>query len=228
MHLARAVVRYGFQFRDVLAAWELFVEGLLVTLTLSVAAFAGGLALGVLGAAIRTYGPGWAKFLVSSYVAVVRNTPLLVQLFVIFFGLPALGIRLDSMTAAIIALIFNLGAYTVEIVRAGFESIPEGQLEAGRALGLSGPQIFRHVVLFQSMRSMVPALSSQFIFFMLGTAAVSQIAVTDLFHTASLVQSRTFRDFEVYIVIAGIYLVLAQVMRLVFAGGYRLAFGGRS
>jgi polar amino acid transport system permease protein len=204
------------QFRDVLAAWEVFLEGIQVTLILSLAAFAGGLVIGIAGAAARTYGPAWLRWIVAAYVEVFRNTPLLVQLFVVFFALPAIGVRFDNLTAAIIALTINLGSYTTEIIRAGFESIPEGQIEAGRSLGLSGPQVFRHVIFGQAFLLMVPALSSQFIFFMLGTAAVS------------LVQSRTFRDFEVYIVIAAIYLVLAQVLRLGIAGAYALAIRGRA
>jgi ABC-type amino acid transport system permease subunit len=103
----------------------------------------------------------------------------------------------------------QLGAYTIEIVRAGLEAIPKSQIEAGQSLGLSGLQIFRYVIIFPALRLMFPALASQFILLMLATSVVSQISAQDLFHTASIVQSRTFRDFEVYIVVAAVYLALA-------------------
>lgn len=220
-------MKYGLQFRDVFAAWDTFLGGLTVTLYLSLIAMVGGLAVGVALAAARVYGNGFLKWVAAVYVEVIRNTPLLVQLFIVFFGLPSVGIKLHPTTAAIIALVINLGAYCTEIVRAGFEAVPSTQIEAGSSLGLSGLQVFRHVVLFQALKEMIPALASQFVFFMLATAAVSQISVSDLFHVGSVVQSRTFRDFEVYIVVAGLYLALAIFFRVVFAVSYRMLFGAR-
>ena len=155
------------------------------------------------------------------------STPLIVQLFLIFFGLPSAGVKLDADTAAMVALSINLGAYTIEIVRAGLEAIPKSQIEAGQSLGLSPFQIFRYVIIFPALRLMFPALASQFILLMLATSVVSQISAQDLFHTASIVQSRTFRDFEVYIVVAAVYLALALIFRLLFAGLYRLVFARR-
>jgi polar amino acid transport system permease protein len=149
---------------------------------------------------------------------------LLVQLFLVFFGLPSLGVRLDGLTAAILTLIVNLGAYTTEIVRAGLEAVPKAQVEAGHSLGLSGLQVFRHVVVFPALKAMFPALSSQFVLLMLATSVASQISVEDLFHAASIVQSRTFRDFEVYIVIGALYLALAFLFRAVFATIHYLVF----
>ncbi|MBJ7223953.1 MULTISPECIES: amino acid ABC transporter permease [unclassified Brenneria] len=216
------------QFEDVFAAWRMFLDGILVTLTLSSASFIGGLAVGILGAAGCVYGPVWLQRCITGYVEVIRNTPLLVQLFLIFFGLPQIGIRFDGMTAAIIAFIVNLGAYLTEIMRAGFQSVPEENIEAGASLGLSGFQIFRHIVLFPALKNMVPALASQFIFFILATAVVSQIAVPDLFYVGSLVQSRTFRDFEIYILIAALYLSLSLILRIVFSLTYRFTFGRRT
>lgn len=217
-------MKYGLQFRDVFAAWESILEGVWITLLLSGVAMVGGLAIGVLCAAARVYGPGWLRRLVGAYVEVIRNTPLLVQLFLIFFGLPSLGLRLDGLTAAMIALVINLGAYTTEIVRAGLEAVPKAQIEAGHSLGLSGLQVFRYIVVFPALKSMFPALASQFVLMMLATSVVSQISVQDLFHAASIVQSRTFRDFEVYTVIGVLYLSLAFAFRGLFAVIYRLAF----
>jgi polar amino acid transport system permease protein len=218
---------YAFQFRDVFAAWEFLLDGLILTLELSLVTMVVGLIIGMAGAAARVYGRPWLRRSVAVYVEAIRNTPLIVQLFLIFFGLPSAGVKLDANTAAMVALAINLGAYTVEILRAGLEAIPKSQIEAGQSLGLSGLQIFRYVVIFPALRMMFPALASQFVLLMLATSVVSQISAQDLFHTASIVQSRTFRDFEVYVVVAAVYLALALVFRLLFAGLYRLIFSRR-
>jgi polar amino acid transport system permease protein len=220
-------MKYGLQFRDVFAAWESILEGVWMTLMLSAVTMIGGLAVGVACAAGRVYGPAIVKRIVGAYVEIIRNTPLLVQLFLIFFGLPSLGLRLDGVTAAMLALVINLGAYTTEIVRAGLEAVPKAQVEAGHSLGLSGLQVFRHIVMFPALKAMYPALASQFVLLMLATSVVSQISVEDLFHAASIVQSRTFRDFEVYTVIGVLYLGLAFAFRGLFALIYKLAFAER-
>jgi polar amino acid transport system permease protein len=217
-------MKYGLQFRDVFAAWESILDGVWITLLLSGVAMAGGLVIGVLCAAGRVYGPGWLRRLIGAYVEIIRNTPLLVQLFLIFFGLPSFGLRLDGLTAAMIALVINLGAYTTEIVRAGLEAVPKAQVEAGHSLGLSGFQVFRYIIVFPALKAMFPALASQFVLLMLATSVVSQISVQDLFHAASIVQSRTFRDFEVYTVIGVLYLGLAFAFRGAFALIYRVVF----
>jgi polar amino acid transport system permease protein len=150
-----------------------------------------------------------------------------VQLFIVFFGLPSAGVRLDAMTASLIALAVNLGAYSTEIIRAGLEAIPKAQGEAGPSLGLSGTQVFRHVVLFPAVRIVYPALTSQFVLVMLATSVVSQISTPDLVHVASIIQSRTFRDFEIYAVVAGVYLALALAFKLLFAAIHQFAFARR-
>lgn len=218
---------YTFQFRDVFAAWEFILQGVAMTLYLSAVTMVFGLAIGVACAAGRLYGPKPLRLLVGAYVESIRNTPLLVQLFIIFFGLPSLGVRFDATTAAVVTLTINLGAYATEIVRAGLEAVPKAQVEAGHSLGLSGLQVFRHIVLFPAIRLMYPALASQFILLMLATSITSQIAVEDLFHVASIIQSRTFRDFEVYTVIGVLYLLLALVFRGGFAVLYQLVFARR-
>lgn len=217
-------MKYGLQFRDVFAAWESILDGVWITLLLSIIAMVGGLLIGILCAAGRTYGPIWLRRIVGAYVEIIRNTPLIVQLFLIFFGLPSFGLRLDGLTAAMIALVINLGAYTTEIVRAGLEAVPKAQVEAGHSLGLSGLQVFRYIIVFPALKAMFPALASQFVLLMLATSVASQISVQDLFHAASIVQSRTFRDFEVYTVIGVLYLALAIGFRGLFALIYRLVF----
>jgi polar amino acid transport system permease protein len=220
-------VNYHFQFRDVFAAWDQLQEGLLLTLWLSGVTMALGLALGAACAAAMTYGPRALRLAVTSYVEIIRNTPLIVQLFIVFFGLPSAGVRLDAETASVVTLTINLGAYACEIVRAGLEAIPKTQIEAGQSLGLTPLQIFRYVVFFPALKIVYPALASQFVLLMLATSVVSQISAPDLFHAASIIQSRTFRDFEVYAVVAAMYLALSLAFRLLFSGVYALAFGRR-
>lgn len=218
---------YRLQFRDVLAAWELFASGLWTTLGLTAIAILGGLLVGISVAVVTSYGAKWARMAGLTYVEVIRNTPLLVQLFAVFFGLPALGVRLDGITCAIVCFIIYLGAYVAEIMRAGIQSVPRAQTEAGTSLGLSGPQVFVYIVLVPAIKAMYPALSGQFIFFMLSTSVVSQIAVDDLFHMGAIVQAQTYRDFEIYLVIGGLYLALALLFRGILAAVYSLAFGER-
>jgi polar amino acid transport system permease protein len=220
-------LRYHFQFRDVLAYWPSLLDGVATTLSLTAVTMVGGLVVGVLGASARLYGPRPLRVAAAGYVEAIRNTPLLIQLFLVFFGLPGIGIRLDAPVAAAVALTINLGAYATEIVRAGLQAIPRTQVEAGLALGLSRLQVFRHIVLFPALRLMFPALASQFTLMMLATSAVSLISVEDLFHQASVIQSRTFRDFECYTVVGGVYLAMALAFRALFALLYRHVFGRR-
>ena len=220
-------MKYTFNFRDIWANSGALFGGILVTLMLSGMTMISGLVSGIVGAISLVYGPRWLKVIVGTYVEVIRNTPLIVQLFIVFFGLPGLGLRLDAMTAALIALGINLGAYATEIIRAGLEAIPKTQIEAGHSLGLSGPQVLRHIVLVPAIRVVYPSLTSQFVLLMLATSIVSQISTPDLFHVASVIQSRTFRDFEIYAVVAGIYLMLALAFKLAFVGIGQLAFGRR-
>jgi polar amino acid transport system permease protein len=221
------LMTYVFNFRDVWAQTDFILEGLTVTLQLSLVTIVASLMIGTAGAAARVYGPGWLQGVIAAYVEIIRNTPLIVQLFLVFFGLPSVGIRLDAITASVITLAINLGAYSTEIIRAGLMAIPKAQIESGHSLGLSGVQVFRHVVLFPALKIVYPALTSQFVLAMLATSVVSQISAPDMFHVASVIQSRTFRDFEVYVVIAGMYLALALAFKLLFAAIHQLAFAQR-
>lgn len=218
---------YRFNFRDVWANFDLLLEGALLTLQLSAATMALGLAIGIAGALARGSAVGPVRWTARGYVEAIRNTPLLIQIFIIYFGLPGIGLKFDVGTAAVIALTVNLGAYTTEILRAGVEAIPKSQIEASLSLGLSRLQTFRYVVLFPALKVIYPALASQFILLMLATSIVSQIAAQELFHMAGFIQSRTFRDFEVYLVVAGMYLAMALAFRLMFAGIHRLVFTRR-
>ena len=202
--------------------------GILVTLQLIVIGSVIGVSLGILCAWTRALGPAWAKPIVGLYVELIRNTPFLIQLFFIFFGLPALGVKMTQFQAASLAMVINLGAYSCEIVRAGIQATVKGQFEAGASLAMSPIQTFRHVVLVPSLQRIWPALSSQIVIVMLGSSVVSQISVEDLTFVASYIQSRNFRAFETYIVSAGLYLVLAILLRQFLAGIGRLIFPRRS
>lgn len=177
-----------------------------------------GVSLGIVCAWVRTEGPGWLRPFVSGYIELIRNSPFLVQLFFIFFGLPSLGIHLKENFAAQLAMVVNLGAYSAEIIRAGLQATPRGQYEAAASLGMTRLQAFRHVVLIPALQRIWPALSSQIVIVMLGSSVVSQIAVEDLAYAASLIQSRSFRAFETYLVSTLIYLALAILLRQVLRG----------
>ncbi|CDY78112.1 amino acid ABC transporter, permease protein [Caballeronia glathei] len=204
---------YAFDFSDLHTYAEVLARGVMITLGLTAAATVLGGALGVAGAVLATAGPRWSRALVGAYVELIRNTPFLVQLFFVFFGLPSLGLHIDEMQAAVLAMTLNLGAYATEIVRAGIESVPRGQFQAAIALGLPRRRVFRHIVLPQALANVFPALLGQVLIVMLGSAVVSQISVQDLTYAANFIQSRNFRAFEIYLVITAIYLGLAMLLR---------------
>jgi polar amino acid transport system permease protein len=206
-------MRYVFQFGVVLDHWPALVEGALATLRLSLLAMVFGLVLAILCAFTRRAGPRPLAWLVRGYVEIIRNTPLLVQLFIIYFSLPALGIRLEAEEAAVLGLSLNLGGYATEIIRAGLDAIPKGQIEAGRALGLKPLQIFRFIMLFPALRTVYPALASQFVILLLGSSIVSAISATELTAITNTLQSTTFRAFEFYFAATAIYLALAVAVR---------------
>lgn len=206
---------YKLEFSALLPYWEDLAWGLWFTIVLTVVSTIAGIAVGTLGASARTFGPPWLGAVVRVYVELIRNTPFIVQLFFIFFGLPALGLKLSETTAAFLAMVINLGAYSTEIIRAGIEAIPKGHIEAGVSLAMSRLEVLRYIVLRQAFAKIYPALSSQIIIVMLGSAVVSQISAPDLTYAANFIQSRNFRAFEVYLVVALIYLVLAIVLRYV-------------
>ena len=213
---------YQFQFEEVFAAWPLLVKGTLNTIELSLLAMAMGLVVAVVCAWGKTAGPRPLRWVINAYIELIRNTPFLVQLFFFFFALPALGLRWSAYAAALVAMVVNLGAYATEIIRAGIESLPQGQIEAGLALNLKRHEIFRFVILKPALRTVYPALTSQFILLMLSSAVVSAISADDLTSVAANLQSQTFRSFEIYIVVAGIYLLLALSFSALFRVVYRL------
>jgi polar amino acid transport system permease protein len=217
-------MHYVFQFGDVWAAWRDLLWGTWLTVQLSAISMVLGLLVAVFGALGKTAGPKPVRWLVDAYVEVIRNTPFLVQIFIIFFGLPRAGVMLSSNQAALLAMVVNVGAYATEIVRAGIESIGRGQIEAGLALGLRPLQVFRYVVLFPAISAVYPALCSQFILLMLNSSVVSTISAQELTATANDLQARTFRSFEIYLVVTAIYLALSLLFSSAFGGIRRAVF----
>jgi polar amino acid transport system permease protein len=207
---------YEFDFADVFAAWPELAWGALNTLVLSGLAMAIGMIVAIAGALGKTTGSKPLRIAIDAYIELIRNTPFLIQIFMIFFGLPSLGIRLSSNTAALIALVVNVSAYGIEIIRAGIESISKGQIEAGRALGLKPLQIFRLIVLKPAIQAVYPSLTSQFVLLLLNSSVCSAIAATELTAAAGDIQSRTFRSFEVYFVITCMYFAMSLIFWGIF------------
>ncbi len=207
---------YKFDFAFMADRWPDFVAGAWLTIQLTVLSIALGFALGTLCALVRVYGGPVLRRLVGAYVEAIRNTPLLIQIFIVYFGLSSLGLKLSADVSAVIALTVNMGAYSTEIMRAGIQSIQRTQLEAADCLGLTRLQTILHVVLLPAMERVYPALSSQFVLLMLASSITSQISVEELTAVANNVQSDTYRSFEVYVVVAIVYLVLSALYRFAF------------
>jgi polar amino acid transport system permease protein len=218
---------YQFHFGDLLAYKDLLIRGTLLTLELSAIATVLGIAVGTAGALARNSKHIALRWPAAIYVETIRNTPFIVQLFFLFFGLSAVGVRLSAEFAALLAMVVNLGAYATEIVRAGLKSIGKGQIEAGLSIGLTRWQIFRHVLILPALQAIYPALSSQAIIVMLGSSVCSQISAQELTYAANFIQSRNFRSFEVYLVATAIYFVLTVALRQGFALVGRRAFRRR-
>ncbi|ACS84716.1 amino acid ABC transporter permease [Musicola paradisiaca] len=214
---------YQLHFAALWPYWPELLAGLWVTIELTVMATLGGVAIGVLGAALRSGRPTLISRLWGWYVELIRNTPFVVQLFFIVFGLPGLGLKLNAGQAALLAMLVNLGAYSTEIIRAGIQVTPKGQWEAARVLGLTKTQTFLRVILPPALQRIYPALVSQCIIVMLGSSVVSQVSFEELTFAANLIQSRTFLSFEVYLVTTLFYLALSMLMRqLLLLAGRRL------
>jgi len=210
-------MNFQFQFQPVFAQSDVLLDGFLLTLQLAgLGILLGGL-LGILLALLRRLVPALG-LAITAYVEVVRNTPFLIQLFIVYLGLPQLGIRLTPEQAAVITMALNLGAYTTEIVRAGLDSVHPSQIEAGLSLALSRWQVLRYIVLAPALARVWPSLSSQFVLMMLSSSVFSFISVQELSGAASNVEQDTFRSFETYIVVTLAYLGLAMALRLILMG----------
>jgi len=221
-------------FAAVLSQWPLLLTGVAWTLALTTASVLVGTLLGIACAWVRGRGfgtmlaPTWLRGLVGAYVELIRNTPFIVQLLFIFFGLPAAGFKLSAEAASCVAMVVNLGAYATEIIRAGLEATPKAQIEAAQSLALSEWQAFVWVVLPPALKKVWPSLVSQIIIVMLGSSVCGQISTQELSYAADLIQSTNFRSFEAFIVAGCIYLLLSIGIRQVLNwAGVKFLFGRR-
>ena len=204
-------------FGVVLDSMPALLWGCLGTVGLAIAGMVLAITIGIGGVIARMSRFKWLRTATLAFVEVIRNTPFLVQIFFLFFALPQLGLKLNPTTTAIIALGVNGGAYAIEIIRGGVQSIPKGQTEAGLALGLHRAQVFRLIVLKPALRAIYPSLTGQFILLTLTSSICSSVAAYELTSVAQRIESDTFRSFEVYFTITGMYLVISWMMMAGFA-----------
>lgn len=192
--------------------WPLLSAGLIFTVPLTLITFVLGIMLGLSVALARLYGPAPLVMLVRFYVWLIRGTPLLVQLFLIFYGLPSAGIVLDAFTAAVIGFTLNIGAYSSEIIRATLAAIPKGQWEAAYSIGMNWPQVMWRVILPQAARIAVPPLSNTFISLVKDTSLAAAVTVPELFQAAQRLASVTYEPLILYVETALIYLLFSSVL----------------
>lgn len=204
------------EFAPIFKQWPMLLDGALVTLKLAAVATVLGFVIGTFCAVGRNSNLRWLSAFCTGYVEAIRNTPFLVQIFLVFFGLSSIGLTLSAFSVAIIALTINVGAYTSEIMRAGFNSVHAGQWEAAECLGLSRTQVYWHVVLRPAVERVYPSLTSQFILLMLASSITSQISVSELTGNANYIQGISFRPMETFITIGAMYFGLALLMRFTF------------
>jgi len=189
-----------------------FIKASWLTLQVTVLSFVLAVALGLLTALASVSVLGALRFIARAYVEIIRNTPVLLQIFIVFFGLPSAGIALDAYWAGVIALGLNVGAYLSEVFRAGIQSVPRGQLEAAAILGLERAQIFTEIVLPQAARAVYPAIVNYLIQLLLGTSLLSAIALPELTGTATVINSRTLLYVQTFAVTLAAYLVLSNAL----------------
>lgn len=218
-------MNYKLDFTPVIEGLPDLLLACLGTFWLALGGMALAIVIGIGGVILRDSRFALVRFLVKAFVELVRNTPFLVQIFFIYFALPLAGVRLDPTPTAIIALGINGGAYAIEIIRGGVQSISKGQIEAGLALGLHKAQVFRLIVLKPALRAIFPSLTSQFVLLTLTTSVCSAISAYELTSVAQQIETTSFRSFEVYGTITLFYLVISWVMMRFFAAISQRYFG---
>lgn len=204
---------YSLDFSSLLPYWPVFLKGAWLTLKMTALAVVVGVSVGTLVAFARRRRAGWVARVCTVYVEVVRNTPFLVQIYLLYFGLASVGVHMPTFAASVLAMTINIAAYAAEIIRAGLESVPKGQIEAAECLGLSKWRIGWHVMLQPSIEKVYPALTGQFLLMMQASAMASQISAEELTAIANTVQSDTFRSLETYLVVAALYVMLSLLIK---------------
>ena len=208
---------------------NLLFDGILISTGLTITAGIAGFFFAFLLAALRYWKVVIFGFLSACYIDFIRNTPLIVQLFFVTFGLPLLlGYVWPFWCHALLALTINFSGYFAEILRSGFESTPKGQLEAASALNLNKYITFKKIILPQTIIKMFPSLSSQFIFIFLTTGIISEIGVTELTHAGLYIDSRIFRSFEIFITLTVLYVLMSLIYKSILELIYKKTLGKRA
>lgn len=192
--------------------WKILLPGLRMTLPMTALSFSAGLVIALITALVQVGRVPVLRQLARVYIWIIRGTPLLVQLFVVFYGLPTVGIRTDAFTAAVIMFSINTGAYAAETIRAAIESVPPGQLEAGWCAGLTWGQTMRRISLPQAMRTAFPPLSNSLISLVKDTSLASSITVVEMMQQTKMIAARTYEHFALYCEVAVIYLLFCTVL----------------
>lgn len=199
--------------------WKILKPGLMYTIPLTLISFSFALVIGTVTALVQVAKVPVLKTIARLYIWIIRGTPLLVQLYVIFFGLPNLGILIDPFPAAVIVFSINEGAYSAETIRAAIESVPRGQLEAGECVGLSWLQAIKRIVLPQALRTAFPSLFNSLISMLKDTCLAANITVTEMFMQTQRIVARTYESLALYIEVGLIYLLMCTVLTKVQAWG---------
>jgi len=202
------VMGYQLDFSVIIKNLPLFLKGVFLTVEISFFAIIIGLCIGILAAVARSSRFKILNLIAAAYVEVFRNTPLLIQIFIIFFGLPSIGIKLSPYISGLTALVLYVGAYNTEVIRAGLEAIPRGQTEAAKSIGLTGVQTFLYIILPQTFRISLPALGNNWVALVKNSSLVSVIGMVELTWVALDLNALTFRSFELFGAATIFYLIL--------------------
>jgi len=206
------VMGYQLDFSVIIKNLPLFLKGVFLTVEISFFAIIIGLCIGILAAVARTSRFKILNLIAAAYVEVFRNTPLLIQIFIIFFGLPSIGIKLSPYISGLTALVLYVGAYNTEVIRAGLEAIPRGQMEAAKSIGLTGVQTFLYIILPQTFRISLPALGNNWVALVKNSSLVSVIGMVELTWVALDLNALTFRSFELFGAATIFYLILIFIL----------------
>jgi polar amino acid transport system permease protein len=215
---------YQLIFRTVFPYLDVLPDAILVTLSLSLLTIALSFAIGVAGALARRSRSRALRFAGAAYVEFMRNTPLLVLLYLIYFAIPQLGLRVSGFSSAVVALTLNSGAYMTEILRGGLLAIPRGQYDAAHSQGMTGLQTFHHIVFPQVLRVIYAPLGNQFIQIVLGSSLASVVAVNDITSWMQTTGSATFRYLETFVVAGLVYVAMCQLINVGRIATGRLLF----
>ena len=204
----------GLDFTIIIPRLPLLLKAALVTIQVSFFSVIFGTILGIIVGALRVTPNRFISSVAASYIYVIRGTPLLIQLFLIYFGLPSLGIYFSALVSGILGLSINSSGYVGELVRGGIEAIPKGQWEAGKVLGLSYGKTMRFIILPQALRNMLPAIGNEFVTLIKESSLLSTLAISELTMVGQQVRSATYASFETFIAVGLIYLVMTSVTSL--------------